>query len=348
MVFIDELKSFKFSPSYELYALTLTVFMFNLLHMWMEENQAIDYVESVLFNSPVYAVKRKRSKSESDTDISPENKRLSKMSNLEDMNVKNLSDTDFKQLMLDFIIQHKKDTSDSQGEIAAIRKDLSKLQNSVVTNKHLKDVKDDVLLEVSKVNSTVTKLEGKIDELKENYDKRIKELEDRLLVMESASEKEQGEFPVDHTLVITGIPPQTNENITEKVEDLIQNGLGIKNFKCKRAARVGARDGRHGVVKVECHQVGDKITVLRKKRLLGENPATKKIFMRSSQPHEVRLIQQHTTEILKMIGKDNDFYVNSNGRLLKKKNQGEHSSSNSLLDSIGKLIEDKMKTQTSA
>ena len=62
----------------------------------------------------------------------------------------------------------------------------------------------------------------------------------------------------------------------------------------------------------------DKISVLRAKGHLRNNPSTSKVFIRSSKLHEQRILEQHTMELLKLVGRENDFYFNGSGKLMQK------------------------------
>ena len=181
-------------------------------------------------------------------------------------------------------------------------------------NTNLSTVKEDLLLEVAGVKTSVIQLDEKFESMKSEYDARIAELEKKIMELPYSTQ----DFPVELSCVISGMHPANNENLPERCDDLIQNGLGLKDVKCKKATRVGNRDGKPGIVKVEFNNLTDKISVLRAKGHLRNNPSTSKVFIRLSKLHEQRILEQHTMELLKLVGRENDFYFNGSGKLMQK------------------------------
>ena len=280
----------------------------------MDTQEANDYVTEVLLDQAT-PIKRKHS-SNTDTencDLSPDSlPPPSKMANNEN------EEKSLKDLLTGFVAKYETDMQVYKNDLDAIKSNISSMNTNLTT------VKEDLLVEVSGVKTSVTQLDEQFESMKSEYDARIAELEKKIIELPCTTK----DFPVELSCVISGMRPANNENLSQRCDDLIQNGLGLKNVKCKKATRVGNRDGKPGIIKVEFDNLTDKISVLRAKGHLKNNPATSKVFIRSSKSHEQRILEQHTMELLKLIGRENDFYFNGSGKLMQKSADRNRSNEN--------------------
>ena len=281
--------------------------MYFNIDCWMDENEAKQYMSSVLSPNPSPAIKRFHP-SDSSSD-SPCAKQL-----IVEMDTTN-PDTSLQATLNNFISQYNADMKKQHENITSMQTQLNNLSEKMVTESSLKSVKDDLLLEIAGVSSSVTELKANFNELKLEYDKRITELEKALLEVKLPTKKP---FDVDTTIVMTGLKPSPAEDLKSICNTVIKDGVGISNIECIDAARFGAYNGKPGIVKMEFNSLADKLAILREKKNLKNFSRYGKIFIRSSQSHEQRLLQQHTTEILKFLGKENDYYFNGSGRLIRK------------------------------
>ena len=76
--------------------------------------------------------------------------------------------------------------------------------------------------------------------------------------------------------------------------------------------------GKHGIVKVEFHSVGQKVSVLRAKPSLMRYPQYRNVYIRSSQSHAERVNGFNMKKLLDLIPGGTDFVVTSSGRLVSK------------------------------
>ena len=103
----------------------------------------------------------------------------------------------------------------------AIKSNISSMNTNLLT------VKEDLLLEVAGIKTSVTQLDEKFESMKSEYDARIAELEKKIIELPCSTQN----FPVELSGVISGMHPANNENFPERCDDLIQNGLCLKDVK---------------------------------------------------------------------------------------------------------------------
>ena len=276
--------------------------MFNNYHLCMEEEEALNYVANVL--TPTRTSIKRQLSEDSDTSIVEP---AGKMANSDNSDKPKTID-DLHQLFSSFMETHTKD-------MVSIKSDVSELKKNMLTETSLNKVRNDIMLEVNTVSGKLNTLENNITQFKTEYNKKIELLEQKILEVKVDSK----DYDIDTTCVVTGMYFQTDENLLERCKELVHVTLDCPHVDIKQVKRTKEHEGRHGIVKIEFHSLADKISVLRKKKKLKELGS--RIFIRSSLSHEQRLLQQHTMEILKMLGKDNEYYINGSGRLIAKNNR---------------------------
>ena len=147
----------------------------------------------------------------------------------------------------------------------------------------------------------------------------MKERIERIETLERSG-AEAVDFSPEVTTVVTGLKYTEEEDILQKVKDLIRIGLGL-NINVKQAMRTPPRNGKPGtVVKIEFQSKLDKITVLKKKKDLRNSNGYKNVYMRSSQSHMERMLHSNTMTILKEMGADKK-YTFLGGKLINKDQQ---------------------------
>ena len=187
-----------------------------------------------------------------------------------------------------------------QESVSNMHEKLNNLTQKMVTSESLNKVRDDLLLEISGLRRSVSELTSKYEQLKTDYEKKISDLEHQIA---EVSLKEKKKFDVDDTIVITGLRHQHGEDLKQVCNNLFENGLKLPTIKSVNAERFGMRDGRPGIIKVQLRNLAEKLDVLHAKGNLKHFPPFDKVYIRPSQSHEQRLLQQHTTEVLKLWGK---------------------------------------------
>ena len=139
---------------------------------------------------------------------------------------------------------------------------------------------------------------------------RIKRIED------TAHNITREPFHPDVTIVAFGVVQNSNEDTKELAMKIIQ-ATGIDRVPVVRALRLGARNGKSGVIKIELASKDDKIEILKNKHALTSSRDYQRVFLRSSQTHAERLIELNFKTLLKEIPNGNQFRVTGNGRLVR-------------------------------
>jgi hypothetical protein len=114
-------------------------------------------------------------------------------------------------------------------------------------------------------------------------------------------------FDCNYTVIYINWREETGEHLDTKVQNLVQNGLGLRGVRPKRVMRLKSRDGKPGLVKIELATEEEKINVLRAKRNLNDTREYKRVYLCRSMPHAERLIQINFNQILKEMPNGNKF-----------------------------------------
>lgn len=146
---------------------------------------------------------------------------------------------------------------------------------------------------------------------------KIHRVEERLGALESRSKQEE-EFPISTSVVIINLSEHVDEDIDKKVEDLISKDLGLARIHPRRSKRLVSKTTKPGLVKVEMKTVEDKVSVLRAKEQLKTSVDNKRVFIRSAQTHEERLMRSNLQTLLNDHPNGNQYRFTGSGRLVKK------------------------------
>ncbi|CAL9701264.1 unnamed protein product [Knipowitschia caucasica] len=158
--------------------------------------------------------------------------------------------------------------------------------------------------------------------IQQNMDNDISLLIRRIEQMEAKiNRSEKTRFDPDVSIVVTGLNYNSGENVTCLVKELLTEGL-LENTPIVDAERLKDRGGRPGVVKVEFGSVQEKISVLRKKQLLKDNPKYSRVYIRSGKTHAERLIELNFRTLLDELPFGRQFYVAGNGKIRRRPGSG--------------------------
>lgn len=164
-------------------------------------------------------------------------------------------------------------------------------------------------------------LEKTAKELRENLDLEVGIMSSRMESIEAklANKSFKPSFDPSVSLVITGLQQEDNEDLMFKVMDLLRDGLGCDPAPTPAAVeRIRARGTKPGLVKVELSSVEEKVAVLRRKANLKDNERFQRVFVSSAKSHAERLVELNFRTFLRETAAGKDFYVTSNGRLVKR------------------------------
>lgn len=126
------------------------------------------------------------------------------------------------------------------------------------------------------------------------------------------------------TIIASNIPQSDDEDILQVAQDLVD--CLSDSISVVAAARLRSRiQGKPGLVKISFATVEEKVEILRKKRDLKGSQAYKSVFLRSSKSHTERLIELNAKTLLTQIPNGEQFRITSNGRIVKKDSDRQHS-----------------------
>ena len=137
---------------------------------------------------------------------------------------------------------------------------------------------------------------------------------DRVIIDKKVLTKK--EFDYDLTIACPGVRYSPDEDLQQKAEQLVHEGLALPGVKVVRAMRTPYRNGRPGMVKIEFETIEAKKLVLGQSSRLQNWTVLGKVYIRGSQTHEQRTNTENWRTIIKGQGLENDYLVNKNGRVL--------------------------------
>ncbi len=255
-----------------------------------------------------------------------------------------------KSVVKELVSLKEKDLKDVKNNQSTMLSDLNdiKTENEKLRQTLQKQAKEIETLKgkhgtlVGEVNSVKDTLKSHGDSLKEHseashklditvksHDDTLKEHNDRLhkldttvneLVLDNmVNDGTAGkEFPYSRTIVAYNVPYEEDENIEWKAKSLIHNILALPGIEVVRAKRKGLTEESLGIVKIELHSTHAVTVVLENKRLLMENEDSviSGIFIRQSQPEEVRRAIRNTNIMLREFDVDGKFRTNVKGDIV--------------------------------
>ena len=166
---------------------------------------------------------------------------------------------------------------------------------------------------VGNMGVRITDCEERLARVEDNYDEKFAEHEH---IMNQLMSKEES-FPVETTVVCTGLQQHQREDIHAKSQEMVEKGLGLEGMRVIRAMRMQSRTAKPGLVKICFSSKDDKIAALRNKRRLTEN-GYRGVFIRSSLSHTDRVIQQNMISLLRELPNGDNFRITAHGKLVKK------------------------------
>ena len=122
-------------------------------------------------------------------------------------------------------------------------------------------------------------------------------------------------------------PTEKNDKTVtmNKVNKLLRDGLKLKNIKLTQCERKSSRGQKPGIIVATMENAEQKHEVMRKKSHLKNTSNYKKVYIENDRSLESRVNESNMFTVLKELGKANNYFVSSNGRILKKtENSGKH------------------------
>lgn len=166
----------------------------------------------------------------------------------------------------------------------------------------------------SKIEDEVKGLQDYLDLELARFTSRLEGIEKRVEVLEQESE-EKDRFNPEKTVVVINLPYEDDEDIRDKAETLIRQGLRCVDVPVVRVMRLESKSNKPGLVKVQLRSVEEKIKLLRLKSHLKNSDNYPRVFMRSSLTHVERCQESNMRLLLDRIPNAKDLWIDRNGRL---------------------------------
>ena len=239
-------------------------------------------------NSPV--VPNRRRKPTSSPDGKPPTEKIKMDTKIEGHMTKQLED--MKKMICDI-------RKDQQAIRQSLEKKIDRIGDNIqeILETEIKALREHMTMEINSLTN------------------RLGNVEDRLAQLETCNK--ENEFPVDNTVVVLGLKGDVHEDLNKKCSELLQNGMGLR-IQHKRCKRMKSFNNKPGLVKIELNTKEDKISVLRAKAVLKHENDYKKVFVRSSQTHEERLIRYNAQTLLNAIPDGQNYRITAGGKIVKK------------------------------
>lgn len=134
------------------------------------------------------------------------------------------------------------------------------------------------------------------------------------------------EFPVSTSLVFSGVQEASeHSSLDSLIGGVIRFGTRTADVKIIKTKRMKSFNNNPGKVLVQVGSVEEKVSVLRNKRNLKDNsPFFRKVFVKSAQTKEERLIEQNTRALLRYIPGLPSLRLSASGMIVHNETSHQH------------------------
>ena len=190
------------------------------------------------------------------------------------------------------------------------------------------DILKKMLSQINNLSQTVNKqhvdltslISSKTQSLKDEFTMQIGQLTNRILRVEQQVQelKEGKHFDTERCVMIYHMAQERDESeasLQLRVEEILSNGLELPGIEVVRVKRCF---GEPGPVKVEFHNLNNKVEVLRAKEKLKRRRECSNLYMRSAKSHEERLLEINMKTLLQHLQIQDTFRFTGSGRMVYK------------------------------
>ena len=192
----------------------------------------------------------------------------------------------------------------------------------------IKTSSDKILKSVNKLEETTLptfkeELGDEIDEL----NRRLKQLEEVRPNGQAENRPQIGD-DLKRSIVIKNLEERENENVKDRVNSLIYNGLRLDRIEVESATRKSARsESKSGVIVATCKSLKDKEDIMKRKSDLKKSRRYANVYIEHHMQPEQRRLNNNLRTIVNTIG--NDRLRLKGSRILSMGNEGNYEHSNS-------------------
>ncbi|MES9885013.1 MAG: hypothetical protein ABW185_29575 [Sedimenticola sp.] len=186
----------------------------------------------------------------------------------------------------------------SEPSMTEIAKQISNLERSLNTRMgKLEDRLMDRLKECVMVE---------IDEMRNSFSEQIRQLSDRVVALEKAdiSSNTDTSNGIECNLIVRNLPEHPIENVKNKINTLIKDGLKLVDTNIISAERKLGHNGKPGVVIAKCRSREDVITLLSNKKQLKEHSRYSSVFIARDLPYHERVNAQNMRTLINALGRN--------------------------------------------
>ena len=206
-------------------------------------------------------------------------------------------------------------------ELLDMKKSMNQIvQDNAISHSSLRNAVDHLRSEIS------NDLQQKFDQLNSRINVEIGHMVARLDDMDTKLNKFEKKlktfyrnpFDPDVTICVFGL--KYDEPVDTLAEKLLKD-IGLENVPIVNVLRVGNRDGKPGILKVELSDQQDKIKVLRSKSKLQNSRSFNRVYIRSSHSHVERVVERNFKTILSELPFGDQYRFTGHGILVKSQNK---------------------------
>jgi len=185
----------------------------------------------------------------------------------------------------------------------------------------------DLSTRISKLESTIdekiqsrvkTAVSNEFTKLKKDLNTQMQDIRREMKEVSSSNDNHSDSNDnIALNIVIRNLPERHGEDINERVNTMIQYGLGLRDLSVASAERKTVRDDRQtGVVKAICKTMDDKEDIMASKAKLRDNSQYERVYIEHDKTKERRDNEANLRTIASIVGSDR-VYIRGN-RLFKK------------------------------
>ena len=179
-------------------------------------------------------------------------------------------------------------------------------------------VRNEIIIDIQMLTDKVNTFDTSLKKLQATNTKEINDIKARLAELENGLDSASNTaFNPDTTIVATGMGFSQDENIKDKAERFVRDGLGLDDISVINAMRTPFRNNKPGIVKIQFESKAEKERALDRRFNLKDS-VYKRVFIRTSMSHTERLIHQNTKILLEAAGVTDSYTVLQSGRAVKK------------------------------
>ena len=162
-------------------------------------------------------------------------------------------------------------------------------------------------LEKKLSDSMLKACEAKIGQVKKEFRAEITKITDRLVTVENRDNSNQcngHSEPCKLNFIVRNMAERSGENVKNRVNGMIKDGLRISDVSVVSAERKQSRNRKPGVIVATCRAERDVEKVLKNKRDLKNSRQYEQVYVEPDVPLQQRIQNSNLRNIVSVIGED--------------------------------------------